>query len=59
MPTGTANVMECLTAYLAAEQLPQSVFSNILTKLLHTEALTGCNIIFVWQRQECMLEYVH
>ena len=58
MLPGSAIVMECLPAHLAAEELPQSVFSDILTTILHTEASTGCNAIFFWQRQEYMLENV-
>ena len=48
----TAIVMKWLPGHLVAEPLPQSVLSNILTKSLHTEAITGCNTIFFWPRQE-------
>ena len=59
MLPGTARVMQWLPAQLVAKRLPQSVLSDILTKRLHKEAITGCNTIFFWQRQDCMLENFH
>ena len=59
MLPGIARVMKWLPAHLVAEGLPQSVLSEILTKSLHTETITGCNTMFVWQRQDCMLKTVH
>ena len=39
MLPGTPGIMKCLPAHFDFEQLPQLVFSDILTKILHTEAL--------------------
>ena len=46
MLAGTAIVVKWLPAHLVVKPLPQSELSNILTKSLHTEAITGCNTIF-------------
>ena len=59
MLPGSAGVMNWLLAHLFAKRFPQSVLPDILTKGLHTEAITGCNTIFFWRRQECMLENVY
>ena len=59
MLPGTPRVIKWLHVHRAAKRLPQSVLSNILTKSLHTEAITGCNTIFYWYRQEYMLVNVY
>ena len=56
MLPGTARAVKWLPAHLVAKR---TVLSNILIKSLHAEAITGCNTIFVWQRQDYMLETVH
>ena len=52
MLPGTAKVMKWLPTHFVAEPLPQSVLSEILTKSLHAEAITGCITIFFWQKQD-------